>query len=172
MNEFKDTIFENRESDWLAEERKRERKMSVWESFDDDSAKAERLRHEEDCEREEVARQHADSHERYARANNIPYNTPASQTIRSVRKATTKAASSGAPKAAILITVGVVIMIALGFITFAFTILGEFSGMPLFFRGRYILQQIMSTVFPLVFFFIFISIIVTIIRAANGSARK
>ena len=168
MKKIDETFMENRESDWLASEIKRERRASAW-SFDD-SMKGERARHEEDCEKDEVAREHATAHERYARANNIPYNQVHARPQNTSTVRSTSTSKKVTPKT----PVAVVAIVMITFMIIAFTmvvILSSISGFTNF--GFYgVFETIFSVVFNLIFIFVFVSVIKAVIRNAKINSRK
>ena len=168
MTKIDETFMENRESDWLASEIKRERRTSAW-GFDN-SMKSERNRHEDNCEREEVAGEHATAHERYARANNLPYNqvharTQSTSTVR--RTSTSKKAAPKTPLAVVAVIMIVFMIIAFTFIVI-FSSISGFGG-----YGVYgVFETVFSIAFNLVFLFVFVSVIKAIVRSAKINSRK
>ncbi len=167
MKKIEETFMENRESDWLASEMKRERRNSAW-GFDD-SRKYEKDRHEEDCEREEVAREHAEAHERYARANNLPYNQvhARTQSTSTVRTSTGKKNTSNIPKIIFAVYMIIFLIIALVFVL----VFSSIAGFGDFGYGRPF-SVIFSLIPNAIFMIIFISVISAIVKSFKSNSRK
>ena len=117
MSKINDVFLEDRSDDWLARERKRERRSSVW-SFDDTKLAA-KLEHEENCEAEEVEREHAVRHAAYNRLNNLPNTQPSARVNTAVRRTPTATGRNNAGKAASAIFVMVFIIIFMAFFLIA-----------------------------------------------------
>ena len=144
MMEKNNSFFEDRNSDWLAQEIKREKRVSPW---DFDEGKKVRNEHEENCEKEEVAEEH--------RAEHDIINTVIARQSEIARTAI-KRADKTAKTGSVLVTVFVIVFFLIIFANILITIGSGFLPVRT-------MEMIFSFI-PMIIFIIVISVVLSAVR--------
>ena len=165
MDNYKDSFMENRDGDWLAQEKQREDRVKNMGIEGDDYSLFKR-RHGDSSEAHYVKKEHAREHRQYAEETGISYNPPkperpysSNRSNLSGRKSSGGNKGGGSAVAAVLI----IVVFAVSVIV---TIFSELSG------SYYYADRFFDVIFPIAFMLIWLTVFIVIISTVIRSLRK